>query len=84
MGIETSVLVGWILTAVVVAAGTYASMKSAQTQSAEKAEESGLKINTRETSEPIKVVYGQQQVGGNDVYFAEQGADNTTLWVVQT
>ncbi len=44
----------------------------------------GLRLNTRSTQEPIKVVYGTMQVGGNDVFIEATGDDNKDLWVVQT
>ncbi|GAG80530.1 unnamed protein product, partial [marine sediment metagenome] len=39
----------------------------------------GLRANTRSTQEPIKVVYGQLRVGGNDVYMGVSGANNEVL-----
>lgn len=44
----------------------------------------GLKVNTRSTQEFIKIVYGLQKVGGNDVYMATTGTNNNILWMVQT
>lgn len=44
----------------------------------------GLKINTRSTTAPLRVLYGENRVGGNEVYFAVSGTDNEILWVVDT
>lgn len=44
----------------------------------------GLRTNTRTTQAPLRIVYGKQKLGGNDVYIATSGVDNTTLWIVQT
>jgi len=44
----------------------------------------GIKVNTRATDAPLKVVYGQLRVGGNDVYLHTAGENNRELWVVQT
>ncbi|MBW2024366.1 MAG: hypothetical protein JRH08_00735 [Deltaproteobacteria bacterium] len=44
----------------------------------------GLKLNTRSTSEPLKIVYGQLRVGGNDIYIHSTGDDLKDLWIVQT
>lgn len=85
MGVDpVSAIVYIAIVAITVAAGAYASSKTESSKSAKEAEELGIKVNTRDTAEPIKVVYGQQQIGGNDVFYSEQGADNTILWVVQT
>jgi len=50
----------------------------------DQAKDQGLKLNTRSTQEPIRVVYGTQKVGGNDVYLGTSGEDNKYLWIVQT
>jgi hypothetical protein len=44
----------------------------------------GSKVNTRSTQEPLKIVYGQVRIGGNDVYMGTDGASNEDLWIVQT
>lgn len=44
----------------------------------------GIQLNTRSTQEPLKVVYGLQRVGGNDVYIATMGSKNKYLYIVQT
>jgi hypothetical protein len=40
--------------------------------------------NSRATRTPLKIVYGECRVGGNDVFAIESGEDNKYLWVVQT
>lgn len=44
----------------------------------------GLQLNTRSTQEPLRVVYGTQRVGGNDVYMTTKGSKNKTLWIIQS
>lgn len=44
----------------------------------------GLKLNTRSTQEPVRVVYGTQKVGGNDVFMGVAGSSNEELWIVET
>jgi len=44
----------------------------------------GIKLNSLSTDAPLKVIYGQLRVGGNDVYRNVTGDDNKELWVVQT
>lgn len=44
----------------------------------------GIRLNTRSTQEPIKVVYGVQKVGGNDVFMSLGAGGYNTLWIVQT
>ena len=46
--------------------------------------DSGVRLNTRSTEEPVPVIYGQLKVGGNDVYITATGAQNNILWIVQT
>jgi len=43
----------------------------------------GLQINTRSTQEYVRVVYGTQKIGGNDVYVNTRGHDNHHMYVVQ-
>ena len=44
----------------------------------------GLQLNTRSTKNPVRVVYGLQRVGGNDVYISTMGYHNNYLYVIQT
>jgi hypothetical protein len=53
-------------------------------ESSEYASDHGLRVNTRSTSEPIKIIYGKQRVGGNDVFYETSGVENKYLWMVQT
>jgi len=46
-------------------------------------EERGLQLNTRSTKEPLKVIYGLQRVGGNDVYISTMGYHNKELYIIQ-
>ena len=43
----------------------------------------GIKSNTRSTTEPVRVVYGTQRIGGNDVYMYTAGKENKYLYIVQ-
>lgn len=45
---------------------------------------SGIKANTRSTQESVKIIYGKQRVGGNDVYGTTLGQFNKYLYLVQT
>lgn len=47
-------------------------------------EERGIQLNTRSTQEPVRVIYGLQRVGGNDVYISTMGYHNKELWIIQT
>ncbi len=40
--------------------------------------------NTRDSRQPLRVVYGTNRVGGNDVFISTTGASNNNLWIVQT
>lgn len=44
----------------------------------------GIKNNTCKTDAKLKVVYGEQKVGGNVVYLTTTGSNNNTLWMVIT
>ena len=44
----------------------------------------GRVINTRSTKEPLKVVYGLQKVGGNDVFMHTSGDYHRDLYIIQT
>ena len=44
----------------------------------------GLKDNNRSTQAVIRIVYGTQKVGGNDVFISTEGANSEFLWIVQT
>ena len=83
-----SVIAYYVISFIVVAIGAYASYKAASSVEADdsykNAMDEGLRVNTRSTTEPIKVVYGRGRIGGNDIYFKEAGADNKDFWVVQT
>ena len=46
--------------------------------------DNGMKINTRDTQEPLKIVYGTQMIGGNDIYIEATGSKNKDLWIVMT
>ena len=88
MGTEVGIgtIVYYVVTAIIVAAGTYASYKAAQDAggAAEPSNEEGLRVNTRSTTEPLKVIYGKGRIGGNDVYYKQVGENNKILWIVQT
>lgn len=43
----------------------------------------GVKLNTRSTTTPIAVMYGENKVGGNDVFIETVGTDNQRAWIVQ-
>jgi hypothetical protein len=43
----------------------------------------GIKLNTRETSAPVTVLYGENKIGGNDVFIETVGTDNDAVWIVQ-
>jgi hypothetical protein len=42
----------------------------------------GMKVNSRSTQEPIRVVYGTQKVGGNIVYQETNGEDNNYFYMI--
>lgn len=44
----------------------------------------GIKANTISTQTPVRIVYGTQRVGGNDVYMYTTGSENKYLYIVQT
>lgn len=46
----------------------------------------GMKLNTCSTQEVLKIVYGVQKVGGNDVFMTldSSGSGYDILWIVQT
>lgn len=43
----------------------------------------GVRLNTRDTTAPVMVLYGENRIGGNDVFIEAVGADNNRLWIVQ-
>jgi len=49
-----------------------------------KFEQGGHRVNSRSTSEPIPVLYGEQRIGGNQVFMAVTGAGNDKLHIIQT
>lgn len=46
--------------------------------------DAGAKFNARSTKAPLKVLYGQRKIGGNDVYIHTGGSKNKTLYIVTT
>lgn len=77
----------WISIGIFVASTAYALLSrpdSPGTSDKDIRGDPGLRMNTRDTQEPIKVVYGLHRVGGNDVFFATSGTNNNYLWIVQT
>jgi len=75
----------WIVSFIVVAAGAYASHKAIDAAGDDTSfYEQGARVNTRSTTEPVKVIYGTGRVGGNDTYYKQIGSNNEVLWVVQT
>ena len=44
----------------------------------------GIQLNTRSSQAELKVVYGLQRVGGNDVYISTLGSHNKELYIIQT
>jgi hypothetical protein len=76
-------LTAWQLfaAAVVVASSAYSVYSAAQaTESFDDAADGGLRINTRSTNEPLKVIYGQMRVGGNDFVYASSGKNGNIFW----
>ena len=45
--------------------------------------DTGMMANLRSTTTPIRVIYGLQRVGGNDVYISTVGSKNKYLWIIQ-
>jgi len=77
----------WFQIAVVVAsAASYYLATRAMDQDADSdyTADHGLRSNTRSTNEPLKVLYGLNSIGGNDIYYFGEGSDNEELWLVQT
>ena len=71
--------------AVVVASAAWSIYSaSKETTTGADAADMGLRVNTRSTNEPLKVIYGTMRVGGNDVGFASSGENGIILWVAQT
>ena len=46
--------------------------------------ERGIRSNTRSVEAPLKIIYGETKVGGNDVFITTSGSNNQNLWIVQT
>ncbi len=44
----------------------------------------GSQYNTRSSSEPLKILYGEYRIGGNDIYAGTMLDSDDVLWVVQT
>ena len=61
-----------------------ASAIAAAAQDAPEAEVPGIKVNTRSTQAPLRAIYGQCKVAGNDVFYHGQGKWNDIMWVVMT
>jgi len=91
-GIAGTIVGGWLGAGIALASGLIGGYVSRSDIESPKLDASdlltrgsaGLKLNTRSTSEPLKVVYGQLRVGGNDVYIHSAGDDLKDLWIVQT
>ena len=60
------------------------SLKRTKSRPIEDEKDPGYKLNTRSTQEPVRIVYGTQKVGGNDVFTSTAGDNSEYLWVVQT
>lgn len=56
--------------------------KSPAAAAANTVERGGYKLTTRSTQEPHRVIYGQYEVAGNEVFVEAAGADNKDLWLV--
>jgi hypothetical protein len=62
-----------------------AAQRKAERDAAEAAERArGLKLNTCSGSAPLRVMYGRNMIGGNEVFFAVTGTKNDVLWIVDT
>lgn len=77
-------MIALIFTAMVISQYAVATLLTPETPSPSLEPEAGIQANTRSAKEPIKVLYGQLKIGGNDVYIGTSGANNEILWVVQT
>lgn len=44
----------------------------------------GSQFNTRSSSEPLKILYGEYRIGGNDIYAGTMEGSDNVLWTVQT
>ena len=88
MGAEVAfgITIGQLLFGAALVAGSAYSYYSAQkqTSSYDDAADHGLRVNTRSTNEPIKVIYGKMRIGGNDVAYASSGTNGNIFWSVQT
>lgn len=49
-----------------------------------KFEQGGHMANTKSTSEPIPVLYGEQRIGGNQVFLTSSGSGNEYIHIIQT
>jgi len=74
-----------ILLVVVAAVSTIHSLATAPDadEPADPMEETGVRVNACSTQEAIRIVYGTQEVGGNDVFRETSGTDLSYLWIVQ-
>lgn len=82
--------VGTLWTIVIVAAASVAAgylqqamQKSPEELAFDTSATGGLRFNTRSTQELVRIVYGEQRVGGNDAFIETVGEDLKDLWVVQ-
>lgn len=76
--------IGYILAYVVVAAASYFLTADGDIPSFDTASDAGIKVSTRSTQEPLKLIYGTLETGGNDVFLTASGNDDRRLWIVQT
>lgn len=75
-------LVGSVVGSVVSYAISATTRKSSDRESRVSA--SGHLVNTKDTQQPLPVIYGQMQVGGSFVYMHATGANNNLLHLVMT
>ncbi|MEW6670235.1 MAG: phage tail protein [Thermodesulfobacteriota bacterium] len=83
-GVEAGTALVWALAAMSAAVNIIEASRSRKMPKRVDEGREGLKLNTRSTQEPVKVVYGRQKVGGNDVFIALSGTGNEYLFIVQT
>ena len=69
-----------IVISLVTAYLSYKAMDMPEIQS----ETGGVKVNTKSTKEPLRIVYGRQKVGGNDVWGRTGKAHNKKLLISTT
>lgn len=73
-----------VVSAMVIGAASIVAGMLQQSMADDVSSDSGSKVNSRSTTDPLGIPYGRVRVWGNEVFIEATGSSNDYLWIVQT